>query len=168
MPSLCVFHPIWVLGGGVGSQGVLGTTCLCSFPASAAQKRLFLSPLRGALLKAMEFLLGEEGGLLHFFGNRASWAILFFDAVCFLCCPTTAVAGPQELLEFSVLGAVCCVFLLRSSVVFFISALHICSIAFALPLQPRSFSSQTFSLLISFPIWASALGLVHRRGMVIG
>ena len=25
--ALCVFHPIWVWGGGGGSQGVWGTTC---------------------------------------------------------------------------------------------------------------------------------------------
>ena len=41
MPSLCVFHPIWVCWGGAGSQGDWGTTCLCSFPASAAQQRKF-------------------------------------------------------------------------------------------------------------------------------
>ena len=44
------------LGGGV-SQGVWGTTCLCSLPASAAQKWSSLSPLRGALPKAIEFVL---------------------------------------------------------------------------------------------------------------
>ena len=56
IPSLCVFHPIWVLGGGGGSQGGWCTTCLCSFTASAAQKWSSLSPLRGALPKAIEFL----------------------------------------------------------------------------------------------------------------
>ena len=43
-PSLCVFHPIWVLGGGGGGapKGAgRGTTCLCSLPASAAQKWKF-------------------------------------------------------------------------------------------------------------------------------
>ena len=42
-------------GGGGGSQGGRGTTCLCSFLASAAQEWSSLSPLRGALLKAIEF-----------------------------------------------------------------------------------------------------------------
>ena len=39
MPSLCVFHPIWVFAG--GSRWGRGTTCLCNFPASAAQKWTF-------------------------------------------------------------------------------------------------------------------------------
>ena len=55
--SLCVFHPIWVFAGrgGWGSQGGWGTTCLCNFPVSAAQKCSSLSPLRGALPKAIDF-----------------------------------------------------------------------------------------------------------------
>ena len=39
-------------GGGCSPRG-WGTTCLCSFMASAAQKWSFLSPLRGALPKAI-------------------------------------------------------------------------------------------------------------------
>ena len=44
------------VGGGGGSQGGLGTTCLCSFRASVAQEWSSLSPLRGDLPKAIEFL----------------------------------------------------------------------------------------------------------------
>ena len=40
---LCVFHPIWVWGG--GSQGGRGATCWCSFTASAAQKWKFLKQI---------------------------------------------------------------------------------------------------------------------------
>ena len=42
-------------GGGGGSQGGWGTTCLRSLPAWAAQEWSSLSPLRGALPKAMQF-----------------------------------------------------------------------------------------------------------------
>ena len=38
-----------------GSQGGYGTTCLCSFIALATKKWSSLSPLRGALPKAIEF-----------------------------------------------------------------------------------------------------------------
>ena len=52
-----LFGCVWGGGGGGGSQGGWGTTCLCSFPASAAQEWSSLSPLRGALPKAIEFAL---------------------------------------------------------------------------------------------------------------
>ena len=43
------------------TQGVQGTTCLCSSPASAAQEWLSLSPLRGALPKAIDFFFPRYG-----------------------------------------------------------------------------------------------------------
>ena len=50
-------------GGGGGSPRAWGTTCLCSLPASAAQKWLFLSPLRGADrgVRAVEAPYGPMG-----------------------------------------------------------------------------------------------------------
>ena len=60
MPSLCIFHPIWVLGGGL-PRGLGHNLLLCSFPASAAQKGLSLSPLRGALPKAIKFVPSHDG-----------------------------------------------------------------------------------------------------------
>ena len=53
-----VFGCVWGVGG--GSQGGWGTTCLHSFPASAAQEWSSLSPLRAALPKAIEFLIGRR------------------------------------------------------------------------------------------------------------
>ena len=46
-------------------KGSQGTTCLCSFPASAAQEWLSLSPLPGALPKAIEFEQGWGGCLTN-------------------------------------------------------------------------------------------------------
>ena len=60
-------HCFW--GGGGGSQGGWGTTCLCNFTASAAQTWLSLSPLRGALPKAIEFA-EMRCGLWDFLGTR--------------------------------------------------------------------------------------------------
>ena len=54
LAPLHVFSTLFGCWGG-GSQGGWGTTCLCGFLASATQKWSFLSPLRGALPKAMEF-----------------------------------------------------------------------------------------------------------------
>ena len=62
----CVFLGVW--GGGGGSQGGWGTTYLCSLTASAAQKWSSLSPLRGALPKAIE--LQEEKSMLQTVGFR--------------------------------------------------------------------------------------------------
>ena len=66
---------VCVGGGGGGSQGVCGTTCSCSFTASAAQEWLSLSPLRDALPKAIEFLQGVEADL-HF-----DTMVLIFGAI---------------------------------------------------------------------------------------
>ena len=52
-PLYVVFTLFGCRGGG-GSQGGLGTTCLCSFTASATQQWWSFSPLRGALPKAIE------------------------------------------------------------------------------------------------------------------
>ena len=41
-PFYVFFTVFGCWGGGGGSQGVQGATCLCSFPASAAQKWKFL------------------------------------------------------------------------------------------------------------------------------
>ena len=41
LAPLCALFTLFGWGGGGGSQGVLGTTCLCSFPASVAQKWKF-------------------------------------------------------------------------------------------------------------------------------
>ena len=50
------FPPIWMLAGkGGDSQGRRGTTYLCSFTSPAAQKWSSLSPLGGALPKAIQF-----------------------------------------------------------------------------------------------------------------
>ena len=57
---MCFSPYLGVGGGGGGSQAGWGTTCLSSFTASAAQNWSSLSPLRGALLKAIEF--GPTGG----------------------------------------------------------------------------------------------------------
>ena len=54
-PLYVFFTPFGCCCWGVGSQGIRGTACLCIFPASAAQECLSLSPLRGALPKAIEF-----------------------------------------------------------------------------------------------------------------
>ena len=56
LAPLYAFFTLFGCWGWGGSQGVSGTTCLCSFPASAAQEWLSLSPLRGALPKAIEFV----------------------------------------------------------------------------------------------------------------
>ena len=53
-PRFVFFTLLGCWGGGPkGSRA----TCLRSFPASAAQKRLFPTPLRGALPKAIEFVM---------------------------------------------------------------------------------------------------------------
>ena len=51
-PSLCVFHPIGVLGGGAAPKGAGA-----QFAYAVFQPRSSLSPLRGALPKAIEFSL---------------------------------------------------------------------------------------------------------------
>ena len=55
LAPLCAFFTLIGCWGWGGSQGVSGTTWLCSFPASAAQEWSSLFPLRGALSKAIEF-----------------------------------------------------------------------------------------------------------------
>ena len=55
LAPLHVFFTLFGCGVGGGSQGGWGTTRLCSFPALAAQEWSSLSPLRGALPKAIEF-----------------------------------------------------------------------------------------------------------------
>ena len=49
------------VGGGGLPRGLGHTTCLCSFLTSAAQECLSLSPLGGALPKAIEFFFGAFG-----------------------------------------------------------------------------------------------------------
>ena len=58
LAPLYLFFTLFGCWGGGTPKGGRGTTCLCSFPASAAQEWLSLSPLRGALPKAIEFSSG--------------------------------------------------------------------------------------------------------------
>ena len=55
LAPLYVFCTLFGCWGGGGVTKGWGTTCLCSFIASAVQKWSSLSPLRGALPKAIEF-----------------------------------------------------------------------------------------------------------------
>ena len=60
---LAPLHVLFTLFGcvwGGGSQGRWGTTCLCSSLASATQEWSSLSPLRGALPKAIEFFVAAH------------------------------------------------------------------------------------------------------------
>ena len=54
LAPLYAFFTLFGCWGWGGSQGAI--TCLCNFPASAAQEWLSRSPLRGALPKAIEFV----------------------------------------------------------------------------------------------------------------
>ena len=66
----------WAWGG---SQGVSGTTCLCNFPVSAAQEWLSLSPLRGALPKAIEFSLRTVTAVVYLDLGPEELFFLFLD-----------------------------------------------------------------------------------------
>ena len=65
LAPLYVFFTLFGCRGGGGSPRAWGTTCLCSFPASAAEKWSFLSPLRGAdrdrAVRAVEAPYGPMG-----------------------------------------------------------------------------------------------------------
>ena len=71
-------HPIWVSGGGASSRA-WGTTCLCSFPASAAQKWSFLSPLRGAhrTVRAIEAPYGPMAACGDLWGPMGTYGGLW-------------------------------------------------------------------------------------------
>ena len=90
------FSPYLGVGGGGGSQVGCGTTCFCSFLASAAQKWSSLSPLRGALPKAIEFLLQLLLPMIHALNYERVVGIVFM--YCVPGYPWTAILSPSSYL----------------------------------------------------------------------
>ena len=83
MPSLCVFHPIWVLGGGGPSKGTGAQPAIIQFSSLTSSKMVIFLPSSRCLGEGNRILV--QGPLLLFLSGVIAWWVL--DGYCIsICC----------------------------------------------------------------------------------